>query len=108
MLVVENGILCERELKMTQAFSQLEEENRALKISLSESVKNLNEQSETINELIEENEKLKWRVGLLERQVDVLEKALKQASDPQVIDDKLKQGIITGIKAFTSIKPFIM
>ena len=104
MLVVENGLLCERDLKLTQAYLQLEEENRSLKVSLSDAVKKLAEQSADINKLIEENEKLTWRSGLLERQVNVLEKALEQAVEPQAIDDALKQGILTGIKTFTAIR----
>lgn len=75
MLAVENGLLCEREAKMVQAMTIREEENRALKASLSEAVERLQEQTKQINELMEANSKLKWQVKTLEEALGVVEKA---------------------------------
>jgi len=70
MLAVENGLLVEREQKLTLAYAMIEEENRALKRSLAEAVDTLEEQVEQINELIDSNESLSWQVEVLQSAID--------------------------------------
>jgi len=70
MLANENGILCERELKMTQYVANVEEENERLKNALKEAVITLEGQRVEINQLHDELSKAYFRL-------EVLEKALK-------------------------------
>jgi len=108
MLAVENGLLVERERKVVQAYSIIEEENRSLKNSLDEAVDRLEEQVEQINELIDENESLTWRVDTLERALELIEtgqkkEALKSATDnflDQLIELKDRARVITTIMPF--------
>lgn len=78
MLAVENGLLVEREQKITMAYTLIEEENRALKRSLAEAVDTLEEQVEQINELIESNESLSWQVEVLQKAMDAVSAQKKQ------------------------------
>lgn len=85
MLALENGLLCEREAKVSEAYSIIEQENRSLKASLSESVERLEDQIKQINSLMEENGTLKWKVSTLERALKAVEDqkkedAIKEAS----------------------------
>lgn len=78
MLAVENGLLVEREQKIVAAYAAMEEENRALKRSLNEAVDRLESQVEQINELIETNENLSWRVEVLQKALDSVSEQKKQ------------------------------
>ena len=94
MLALENGLLCEREQKVSQAYGILEAENRALKASLAEAVGRLENQVEQINELIEENESLTWRCETLERALKAIEdqkkaEAIKEAGK-SVVDSLME------------------
>jgi hypothetical protein len=66
MLATENGLLCERDAATTKVVATFEEENLKLKSSLDDAVGRLQEQETTINELIEENENLKWKINVIE------------------------------------------
>lgn len=97
MLALENGLLCEREAKVAQAYSIIEAENRSLKASLAESVERLEDQIEQINSLIQENEQLTWRNQTLERALKAIEAekkaaAVKEASKT-VIDNLTELGM---------------
>lgn len=82
-LALENGLLCERDAKMVQVVSEFEIENRALKESLAEAVGMLEEQSDQIDALLDENAELEYKNESLRNQVETLESAI----------DKLKAAI---------------
>ena len=81
MLAVENGLLCERDAKMAQVVAAFEEENRALKASLMESVDQMEDQIEEINDLVSDNETLKWKVRTLESALNKVEKSKQSSLD---------------------------
>lgn len=66
MLATENGLLCEREAATVKVITTYEEENLKLKSSLDDAVDRLQKQEKTINDLIEENENLSWKIEVLE------------------------------------------
>lgn len=76
MLANENGILCEREVKMVKYLQGVEEENARLKVSLKEAVSRLQEQIEEINNLHQ-------NVFMLEYKVKTLEQALNALPDTE-------------------------
>ena len=78
MLAVENGLLCEREAKLTQVVAGVEEENRSLKSSLDESVSRLQTQVEEINRLIDENTRLSWKVLCLESALEAVNRIVEK------------------------------
>jgi len=73
MLANENGILCERDVKMTQVVAEFEEENRRLKESLDQACEHMSTQEDTINDLIEETEKLQYKIETLERALNAIQ-----------------------------------
>jgi regulator of replication initiation timing len=89
-LAGEISTMCQRDAKMVEVVAAFEEENRALKNSLSESVNRLEDQLEQINDLFDENDNLYWEIGVmqdtvvlmlnekeaLQRHIDTLERAL--------------------------------
>lgn len=78
-LALENGLLCEREAKVSAEYAVIEEENRALKASLTEAVQRLEAQVAQINELMRDNESMAFKIQTLER-------ALKAIEDQKKID----------------------
>jgi hypothetical protein len=66
MLATENGLLCEREAATVKTIAAFEEESLKLKSSLDDAVDRLQKQEKTINDLIEENENLTWKIEVLE------------------------------------------
>lgn len=70
IMAVENGLLCERDAKTLQVVTEFDEENRRLKASLGEAARLLEEQIEELNELIDENSRLTYKVEVLERAID--------------------------------------
>lgn len=102
MLVAENGLLCERDAKMTQVVAEFEAENRALKNSLAEAVDNLEDQRNQINNLIRENNNLKWKVSTLEEAIERIpepksEGIMKSARD-----------VVYAIDVVTTVVPMLM
>lgn len=71
MLANENGILCEREVKMTKYVTAVEDENTRLKGALKEAVVKLEDQRDEINQLHNELEKAYSRMDVLERALGI-------------------------------------
>lgn len=87
MLANENGLLCERESKLTIVVAQMEEENRALKASLSDAVGRLENQNKQINELIDQNQRLIWQIQQLERTLELIEN--RQPPTPDTVPPEI-------------------
>ena len=68
----ENTLMCERDEKTFQVVREFEEENIRLKCSLADAVKKLTDQQEEINSLIDQNYDLKYKVGVLEKDLDAV------------------------------------
>jgi uncharacterized coiled-coil DUF342 family protein len=90
VLATANDIMCKRDAKMVQVVAAFEEENRALKRSLSESVCRLEGQLEEINDLIDENEELVDKINELrdqasdlKKQIATLERAIDKLTEPE-------------------------
>ena len=84
MLANENGILCEREAKVTLVLAGLEEENLTLKNSLNEAVGKLELQLSQINVLMDINDRLRYKIDCLETALEAIEDAEEEpAPAPQ-------------------------
>jgi len=81
MLANENGILCERDAKTVQQVAVFDEENRLLKSSLVEATGKIEEMLVDLNELIDENEALRYKNKVLEQSLEVLTTAREKAAD---------------------------
>ena len=84
MLTVENGILTERDQKLSKYVAAVEEEDMYLRNALKEAVEGLEEQRQELSELYDENNDLQFKIRCLERALEVAEKVveeLRQASE---------------------------
>ena len=81
MLAVENGLLCERDAKMTKYVAAMEEENTKLKASLAESVEHLQALIKDNNGLHDEVNQLGYKIQCLEQALTSTKAALKAALD---------------------------
>lgn len=72
-MATENGVLCERDAQTMQVVREFEEANQKLKSSLSEAVARLEEMTEQVNDLMDENDSLYYKIGILERALEVIE-----------------------------------
>jgi uncharacterized coiled-coil DUF342 family protein len=71
-LANENGLMCKRDAAMVKTVAEFEEENRNLKNALKEACHNLQEQEDRINTLIEENNRLSYKINALEAAMEVM------------------------------------
>lgn len=71
----ENGILCERDAQSMQVVREFEEANQKLKFSLSEAVARLEEMTEQVNDLMDENNSLHYKIEVLERAIELIERS---------------------------------
>ena len=83
MLAVENGLLCEREAKLTQYVAIMEEENTKLKAALSESVDRLETAITETENLYETIDNLKYRIQCLEKALNAVESAQNRQDTAQ-------------------------
>lgn len=98
MLAHENVIMCQRDAKMVEVVAVFEEENRALKNSLSEAVTRLEEQLEQINDLFGENDDLYWEIDTMQNTIllmlDEKESLQKQISLLEYTVEMLRSGVM--------------
>ena len=87
MLAVENGLLCERDAKLTLYVAAMEEENAKLKASVSESVERMQARLEENNELHQEINNLSYKIRCLEQALEAVE--VKQPADVDEIKDDI-------------------
>jgi hypothetical protein len=72
-LAHENTLLCERDAKTLRVVAEFEEENRRLTQALDNSVEHLAAQQTEINDLIDQNYQLSYKVDVLERALYTIE-----------------------------------
>ena len=90
----ENGLLCERDHKMTLYVAALQEENAKLKASLCESVEHL-------EVVLAENGELHQEISNLSYRIQYLEEALKYKPKPDEGDDldEIRNDVLDILKA---------
>jgi hypothetical protein len=94
MLAVENGLLCERDAKMTLYVAALQEENTKLKGVVAEGV-------EKMQEMLEENSELHREINNLSYKIRCLEQALEAASKPpEPTVDSIKNDILDILSSY--------
>lgn len=81
MLALENGLLCEREAKMTSVVAALQEENTKLKGAIAESVENMQAMLDENNDLHREINRLNFHVEVLENSLEKTQAALEAATE---------------------------
>ncbi|MHC4302549.1 MAG: hypothetical protein ACYS7Y_35260 [Planctomycetota bacterium] len=81
MLANENGILCERDAASMLVVSEYEGENRRLALALDEACDRLQSQQEEIDDLIDENDDLRWRLETLEAELAWLLDVTEEETD---------------------------
>jgi len=74
MLATENGILCERDAKMSEMISGFDEENMRLRASLAEAVDKMEAQRLEFEALLDEASHLRYKVAVLERALEMAQK----------------------------------
>jgi len=73
VMASENGILCERDAASMKVIAEFEDENRRLKTALAESIDRLQSQETQINDLIDGNGTLRYKIQALEQTIESLE-----------------------------------
>jgi|GEM_PF-3064017 len=86
-LATENGLLCERDAKMTKYVAAMEEENARLKAVVAESVDRIEAELEQNNDLHDEISNLKYKIQCLEDALKAVNEKEKPEDWGEILND---------------------